>query len=84
MLRYWETEFREIHPIKTSGGLRLYSHWDIEVISKIKNLLYKEGYTIAGAKNALAQHKFPESPSDKNEVVKNILTELKALRAILS
>ena len=84
VLRYWETEFPQIHPSKTSGGLRLYSRKDIELVTKIKQLLYREGYTIAGAKKALATHKLLENPPDKNKVLKDTLTELKAIREILS
>ena len=84
VLRYWETEFPEIHPEKRSGGLRLYSRRDIELITRIKHLLYKEGYTIAGANKALAQHKFMESSSDKNDLFKKILAELRAIREILT
>jgi len=84
VLRYWETEFPQIQPTKTSGGLRLYTRRDIETVSKIKELLYNEGYTIAGAKKALANSQSIESSPDKNEVLNDILKGLKAIRDILS
>ena len=84
VLRYWETEFPQIQPTKTSGGLRLYTRRDIELVARIKQLLYNEGYTIAGAKKALATHKPTESPPDNNKVMNNVLTELKTIRKILS
>lgn len=53
VLRYWETEFPDLKPKKDSGDQRLYKQSDIEVILKIKQLLYDDLYTIAGAKNIL-------------------------------
>lgn len=53
VLRYWETEFAPLSPNKTGGGQRLYSQREIEVILRIKQLLYTEGFTIAGAKKKL-------------------------------
>jgi len=52
VLRYWEKEFREIRPHRV-GRQRLYREADLEVIKKIKALLYDEGMTIAGAKKKL-------------------------------
>ncbi|MCM2314891.1 MAG: MerR family transcriptional regulator [Thermoanaerobaculia bacterium] len=53
VLRYWETEFPPLAPDKTGGGQRTYSQRDIDVILRIKELLYTEGFTIAGAKKKL-------------------------------
>lgn len=53
VLRYWETEFQALSPSKSKSGQRVYSAEDLELISRIKELLYKEGYTIAGAKKKL-------------------------------
>ncbi len=53
MLRYWETEFSFLAPDKSSSGQRVYSERDLELIGRIKELLYDEGYTIAGAKKRL-------------------------------
>ncbi|MBZ0090057.1 MAG: MerR family transcriptional regulator [Thermoanaerobaculia bacterium] len=53
VLRYWETEFPALHPQKSQSGQRAYSEAEIEVIRRIKRLLYDEGYTIAGAKKKL-------------------------------
>jgi DNA-binding transcriptional MerR regulator len=51
VLRFWESEFDELKPIKNKFGHRVYSKNDIETILKIKNLLYEQGLTIKGAKN---------------------------------
>src|ERR1700726_3451618 len=53
VLRYWETEFPPLSPSKSRSGQRVYSEKELEVIRRIKQLLYDEGYTIAGAKKKL-------------------------------
>lgn len=53
VLRYWETEFPQLSPNKSGGGQRLYTKRELDVILRIKELLYKEGFTIAGAKKKL-------------------------------
>ena len=53
VLRYWETEFPQLAPNKSGGGQRLYTRAEIDTILRIKELLYREGFTIAGAKKKL-------------------------------
>ena len=53
VLRYWETEFPALAPNKSGGGQRLYTQREIDTILRIKQLLYSEGFTIAGAKKKL-------------------------------
>jgi DNA-binding transcriptional MerR regulator len=53
VLRYWETEFPQLAPNKSGGGQRLYTKHEIDTILRIKQLLYSEGFTIAGAKKKL-------------------------------
>jgi DNA-binding transcriptional MerR regulator len=53
VLRYWETEFPALSPGKSRSGQRVYSERELDLIRRIKNLLYEEGYTIAGAKKKL-------------------------------
>ena len=53
VLRYWETEFPALTPSKSRSGQRVYSEKELEIIRRIKELLYDEGYTIAGAKKKL-------------------------------
>ena len=53
VLRYWETEFVALHPAKSQSGQRVYAEAEVAVIRRIKELLYDEGYTIAGAKKQL-------------------------------
>ncbi len=54
VLRYWETEFRELNPPKNRAGNRTYRKKDIDTINKIKELLYDKKFTIEGARNQLA------------------------------
>jgi DNA-binding transcriptional MerR regulator len=53
VLRYWETEFPALQPPKSLSGQRLYTDHELDLIRRIKQLLYEEGYTIAGAKKKL-------------------------------
>jgi len=53
VLRYWETEFPALSPNKSRSGQRVYSEKELGIIRRIKELLYGEGYTIAGAKKKL-------------------------------
>ena len=55
VLRYWETEFPTLQPVKSPSGHRMYRREDIETVFEIKRLLYDEGFTIAGARRHLAE-----------------------------
>ncbi len=53
VLRYWESEFPQIRPFKSKTGQRLYKRSDLEALVRIQKLLYKERFTIAGARQAM-------------------------------
>ena len=55
VLRYWETEFPMLEPVKSPSGHRMYRQEDVDLVLKIKRLLYDEGYTIAGARRHLQE-----------------------------
>src|SRR5438270_8926657 len=55
VLRYWEREFRSIRPSKSAKGQRVYSRRDVENLLRVRDLLYAEGFTIAGAKKKLVR-----------------------------
>ena len=57
VLRYWEQEFKDIKPQKSSRGQRLYKRKDLETIFTIKKLLYENRFTIDGAKKYMSSHK---------------------------
>ena len=65
VLRYWETEFKMIRPVRFGSNQRMYRRKDVETILEIKKLLYDEGFTIAGARKKLLQNskKEKEIPS---------------------
>ncbi|MFZ4541096.1 MAG: MerR family transcriptional regulator [Rickettsiales bacterium] len=53
VLRFWETKFNQIKPLKRNGGRRFYRPQDLDILQQIKHLLYNQGYTIKGAKKAV-------------------------------
>jgi DNA-binding transcriptional MerR regulator len=53
VLRFWESEFPQLKPVKSSTGQRMYRRKDVEAVLRIKQLLYEEGFTIAGARQQL-------------------------------
>ena len=53
VLRFWETEFPQLKPVKSSTGQRMYRRKDVETVVRIRTLLYEEGFTIAGARQQL-------------------------------
>ena len=55
VLRYWETEFPSLQPVKSPKGHRLYRREDVDTVLLIKRLLYDEGFTIAGARRHLRE-----------------------------
>jgi DNA-binding transcriptional MerR regulator len=65
VLRFWESKFAQIRPLKRGGGRRYYRPEDVEVLRRIRSLLYQEGYTIRGAQKLLRQRS-PEK-SDAGE-----------------
>ncbi|OPY60912.1 MAG: MerR family regulatory protein [Syntrophorhabdaceae bacterium PtaU1.Bin034] len=72
ILRYWEQEFRNIKPVKSSKGQRLYRKKDLDAIFTIKKLLYEKRFTIDGAKRYMNTQKtlMDEIKEDLNEIVK--------------
>jgi len=96
VLRYWETEFPQLSPNKSGGGQRLYTKTEVEIILRIKELLYHDGFTIAGAKKKLetdlaepaAAAPAPEpvvTPrnGDVTRVLANVQKELREILAML-
>ena len=88
VLRYWETEFPPLAPNKSGGGQRLYTRNEIDIILRIKQLLYSEGFTIAGAKKKLetelsepmvAAAAAPAAKVDLGDVKKELRAILKML-----
>ncbi len=80
ILRYWESEFPLLQPKKSGTGQRLYRKRDIEIVLKIKQLLYDQRYTIAGAKRRLQDEM---EPLDLLQQVQRIREGLEALGGLL-
>src|SRR5215471_10328538 len=79
VLRYWETEFRSIRPQKTRSQQRLYRRKDIELLLRIRHLLYQERFTIEGARARLRElgqdeppPPVPPQPQIDSEVLRKI------------
>ena len=95
VLRYWESEFRILHPQRAQSKQRLYRRADVETVLAIKRLLKDEGFTISGAKKALARdgggqgHEVaalevrPELPVKQTDIFGQVKAELLALQKIL-
>lgn len=80
VLRYWESEFPFLKPRKNKTGQRVYTRKDLELVLKVKNLLYKEKYTIAGVRK-----KFGANSVNKNTVsIQTIKGVRKKLKEILN
>ena len=63
VLRFWESQFPQLKPNKSGTGQRLYRKRDVEVAVEIKRLVYGEGYTLSGARQALGQQRRAEVPA---------------------
>jgi DNA-binding transcriptional MerR regulator len=63
VLRFWESEFPQLKPVKSSTGQRMYRRRDVESVLRIKQLLYEQGFTISGARQQLRA----ETKSDKSQ-----------------
>lgn len=91
VLRFWETEFPQLKPTKSSTGQRMYRRKDVESILQIKKLLYEEGYTIAGARDKLkaearpakGQATLPFAPKMQIEDLKRVRHELQEILHML-
>ena len=88
VLRYWETEFTELAPAKGAGGQRTYTRDDVRLILRIKQLLYEERFTVAGAKKRLVEEagaapaaaqpaRLDTAPPDKVERLNRVLDDVR-------
>ena len=75
VLRYWETEFRSIRPQKSRKGQRIYSRKDVQKLLRVKDLLYGQGFTIAGARKRLRER--GEEPARPEEPLRRAATTMR-------
>ncbi len=86
VLRFWESEFPQLKPVKSSTGQRMYRRRDVESVLRIKQLLYEQGFTIVGARQQLrsetkndkgqAAIPFPTQPSQEIQHIRQGLKEI--------
>jgi DNA-binding transcriptional MerR regulator len=84
VLRYWESEFHQIRPKRTAAGQRLFRRQDVIQILEIKRLLYKNKFTIEGARRHLRKKgRSAGKAGQQNRVLKEIHSELVKLRMLV-
>jgi len=85
VLRYWETEFKHIRPVKKSGNRRFYRHRDIYAVLQIKHLLYDLNFTIRGAKKRLQSGDLDEivEQQDSQSILRQVREELAEVLKLL-
>lgn len=87
VLRYWEQEFTQLRPSKRTGNRRYYQQKDIELVRKIRALLYEEGFTISGAKTQLTETlreiRKQSSPTNIRKLLQDIHQDLQKVVAQL-
>jgi DNA-binding transcriptional MerR regulator len=91
VLRFWESEFPQLKPVKSSTGQRMYRQRDVENVLRIKKLLYDEGFTIAGARQQLKaeskparlQTGLPFPKASRNDHVKKVRQGLQEILVLL-
>ena len=87
VIRYWETEFRSVKPVRTKSAQRLYRKKDVQELLTIRDLLYSQRFTIDGAKKQLAKMRGegePEAKVNDREKLLLIKHELQQIRNIIS
>ena len=79
VLRFWESEFRSLRPSKTTTNQRVYSRRDVGLVLRIRDLLYDQGYTIAGARRHLGEEASTDIPAHTREVLRLVRNEVREL-----
>ncbi len=87
VLRYWESEFAPFRPTKSRNQQRMYRRKDIELVLRLKDLLYNQGFTISGAKKKLAEERASDvtdtgAPTERR-LLEEVCRDLKRLRLSL-
>jgi len=84
VVRFWESEFKSVRPIRTKSYQRLYRRKDVEELLFIRKLLYTENYTIRGAKQQLLKIKGEAKQDSGKEILVEIKKGLQHIRGIVS
>ncbi len=83
VIRYWETEFKTIKPVRTKTAQRLYRKKDVEELLTIRNLLYQQRFTISGAKKQLLKMHAKDESTPKDSDHEKLLFIKKELEQII-
>ena len=89
VLRYWESQFRFLNPVKNRSGNRVYQRREIELIMLVKNLLYTEKFTIDGARKRIEQYRRTGALKNEarfalqSEAIEDLTRELRTIRDII-
>jgi DNA-binding transcriptional MerR regulator len=79
VLRYWEQEFTQLKPLKRRGNRRYYQHHEVLLIRRIRDLLYREGFTISGARNRLGESAIhAQEEASEAEKLRDVVSRLRA------
>jgi DNA-binding transcriptional MerR regulator len=91
VLRFWESEFPQLKPVKSSTGQRMYRKRDVESVLRIKQLLYEQGFTISGARQQLRADAKPDKtqstipfPAQSASEIQHIRQGLREILSLLS
>ena len=79
VLRYWEQEFTQLKPVKRRGNRRYYQHHEVLLVRRIRELLYRDGFTISGARNRLDDHSVFEDTATSVANKISVVTELEQI-----
>ena len=82
VLRFWETEFPFLAPQKSKSGHRVYKKKDVEMVLKIKDLLYNRGFTIPGARKMLSKNRTQQGV-ERDKVLIQVRKELRDILTLL-
>jgi len=83
VLRYWETEFPGLKPVKRRGNRRYYQRHDVLTIRQIRSLLYDQGFTITGARQRLEGEQGKDDSTLSLQIVKQVRLELEEVLQLL-
>ena len=83
VLRYWETEFPSLKPVKRRGNRRYYQRHDVLMVRQIRGLLYEQGYTIGGARLRLEGEGARQEATMSSQIVRQVRMELEEVLLLL-
>jgi DNA-binding transcriptional MerR regulator len=83
VLRYWETEFPNLKPVKRRGNRRYYQRHDVLTIRQIRGLLYDQGFTITGARQRLEGEQGRAEATISSQIVRQVRMELEEVLQLL-